>query len=70
MSWGHNGAVNNGLYLYMIDLRLKDPGSLIHPRLMRDINNHLDYKTLERVTGTRQKYLFHFFTKKLSPGAS
>lgn len=53
MSWGHNGAVNNGLYLYIIDLSLKDPGSLIHPRLMRDINNHSDYKTLERVTGTR-----------------
>lgn len=53
MSWGHNGAVNNGLYLYIIDLSLKDPGSLIHPRLMRDINNHSDYNTLERVTGTR-----------------
>lgn len=66
MNWGHNGAVNNGLFLYIIDFSLKDPGSLIHPRLMRDINNHSDYKMLQRVTGTRQKYLFKLFLQKIS----
>jgi len=63
MNWGHKGAVNNGVSLYIIDFSLKDPGSLIHPRLPRDINNQSDCKTLQRVTGMRQKYLSYFYKK-------
>lgn len=50
-------------FLYIIDFSLKDPGSLIHSRLTRHINNHSDYKTVQRVTGTRQKSFQVIFTK-------